>query len=223
MYRKLRKQREAMDFFLRTSFLGSVYQKTLQNVFMPRLNRAGLTPNQLTLIGTALAALVPMAFLIHPLIGLLVLSASGIADSLDGLLAREQKQVSSFGAFLDSSLDRLSDFFYLTGFWVLFWPLGKPLPASAVIFAALLLTLMISYVKARAEALGARCQVGLMERGARVVYLLFWALLLCILPGHILPVLWAGLLVYCGLTLATVVQRMRHIRAQMAAPRPPEH
>lgn len=212
-----RKRSETMPFSLRNSTLGSIYCRTLQDKLMPHLCRAGLTPNQLTLLGTAFAVLTPAGFFLHPIVGLVLLSASGIADTLDGLLARDRKQVSRFGAFLDSSLDRISDFFYLSGFWILFWPHGHFLLATTMIFTALVLTLMVSYVKARAEALGTPCQVGLMERSARVVYLLFWTLLLVLFPGHIKKMLWVGLLIYCGLTLATVVQRIFYIRSQMAA------
>ena len=87
--------------------------------------------------------------------------------------------------------------------------------ATALVFTALLLTLMISYVKARAEALGASCKVGWMERGSRSVYLLFWALVVCVLPSQRSIALWAGVLIYLLLTLYTVIQRVRHIRLQL--------
>jgi CDP-diacylglycerol--glycerol-3-phosphate 3-phosphatidyltransferase len=137
-----------------------------------------------------------------------------MADSLDGLLARFQNKSSKFGAFLDSCLDRVSDFFYLIGFWVLFRPLHQDALSTILVMIAFLLTVLISYVKARAEALGIECRVGVMERGARVIYLIAWALLSVALDC--LPwVLWGGVILYIGLTAWTAAHRVIHIRNRM--------
>lgn len=200
---------------LRTSFIGTAYYKALERHLAAPLQRSGLTPNQLTVAGVTVAGVVPLGFALHPIVGLLLMLASALADSLDGLMARRQNRASPFGAFLDSSLDRLSDFFYLAGFWVLLWPQPRRFAATLLMFAALLLTLMISYVKARAEALGAECQVGIMDRAVRVLYLIGWALLIVVLPGRMAAIVWTGFVIYIGLTLFTVVQRISHIRRQM--------
>ena len=206
-----------MPLCLRTSFLGSAYYRLLQNSLLPLLQGMGLRPNQITLLGTAIASLVPLGFYMHPFVGLLLMVASGIADSLDGLMARQHSQASVFGAFLDSTLDRLSDFFYLAGFWVLFWTHPKKLLATVIVFCALLFTLLISYIKARAQALGGRCEVGFMERGARVVYLIVWGISIALFPHAMNILLWLGLWIYCALTLATVIQRIFHVRSQVMA------
>lgn len=210
-----------MANWLRTSFVGNAYYRALQQHLIAPLQRSGMTANQVTLAGVGLAALVPTGFAVHPLAGLLLMAASGLADSLDGLMARQQNQVSSFGALLDSTLDRLSDFFYLTGFWVLLWSRPQRFAATLIMFAAVLLTLMISYVKARAEALGAECQVGIMDRAVRVLYLMAWALLIVVWPKHMAAIVWMGFAIYIGLTLMTVVQRIVHIRRQLAPGSPP--
>jgi CDP-diacylglycerol--glycerol-3-phosphate 3-phosphatidyltransferase len=207
-----------MTSSLRTSALGRLYIKLLQNHLLPCLKDSGITPDQMTLAGCCLAALAPFGFYIHPLCGLLLMLISGLADSLDGLLAREKQNTSCWGAFLDSSLDRLSDFFYLCGFWVLFWPLKQQILSNIMIFLSFFTTLLISYLKARTEALGFKCQIGLMERGARVVYLIAWALLLALLQDRQRPVvLWLGLCFYLALTLTTVLQRIRHTYLHMHA------
>jgi phosphatidylglycerophosphate synthase len=180
---------------------------------MPMAERRLPDPNHLTLVGALLAMLVPVGFILHPLFGLVFICLSGLADVLDGQLARRLNRPSRFGAFWDSSLDRLADFFYLTGFWILFWGQKRQTAASALIFLSLLFTLMISYVKARAEALGGVCDKGLMDRGIRTLYLIVWAFLLGLMPAAYPIILWSGLVVYCLLTLATVIQRMALVRS----------
>ena len=147
---------------LRTSPIAPYYYRLLENWLLPVLKRINTNPNQLTLVGLALAAAVPPGFYLHPAVGFVLMGLSGVADSLDGVVAKNQGSVSRFGAFLDSTSDRVSDFFYLFGFWILFWDSKWFIPASAVIFASTLLAVMISYVKAKVEALGGDCNTGLM-------------------------------------------------------------
>jgi CDP-diacylglycerol--glycerol-3-phosphate 3-phosphatidyltransferase len=78
--------------------------------------------------------------------------------------------------------------------------------------AAITATLLVSYVKARAEGLGGSCKAGLMTRAPRVVYLVAWAILLIALPASREAVLWSGLAVYTALTVFTVVQRIVHVQ-----------
>jgi CDP-diacylglycerol--glycerol-3-phosphate 3-phosphatidyltransferase len=193
---------------LRKSFLAEPYYRWLEKRILPHVNRLTLSPNHFTLIGAVLAAVVPVGFFLHPVVGLSLVVLSGFVDTLDGSLARRQKATSRFGAFLDSTLDRISDFFFITGFWVLFWASDHLILASALVLACMLMTVMISYVKARTEALGGSCETGWMERGWRTAYLILWALAVCVLPSARQPVLWAGLTLYFALTTVTVVQRI---------------
>jgi phosphatidylglycerophosphate synthase len=193
---------------LRKSFIAEPYYRWLDKWILPYVNRLTLSPNQFTLVGLLLAAAVPIGFFLHPVIGLLFMLISGFADTLDGLLARRRNVASVFGAFLDSTLDRISDFFYLLGFWILFWNTNRFILASGLIFASSFATVMTSYVKARAEALGGTCSIGWMERGWRTIYLVFWAFLVCVLPFFADLILWAGLVLYFVLTSITVLQRI---------------
>lgn len=199
---------------LRTSILGASYLRLVENHLLPHIVKRGISANQVTLWGAALAALVPLAFWFKPSLGLLLIILSGIADSLDGLVARKLKQVSDYGTFLDSSLDRVSDFLYLLGIWSMFWRIPGRGLSTLVLIIALLLTVMISYTKARAEGLGIQCRIGFMDRGLRVVYLIVWCGLIVFVPSQIQITLWAGLTLYCGLTLFTVLQRIFHVREQ---------
>lgn len=200
---------------LRTSPIAPYYYRLLENWLLPVLKRTHTNPNQITLAGLALAAAVPVGFYFHSAIGFVLMGLSGVADSLDGVVAKNQGSVSRFGAFLDSTSDRVSDFFYLFGFWILFWDSTWFRVASALIFASTLLTVMISYVKAKVEALGGDCNTGLMERGWRTVYLLFWALFICILPAARPIILWLGLFLFFALTFLTVLQRIWQIRSSL--------
>jgi len=200
---------------LRTSTLATAYYKLMQRYLLPHLPAWGLTPNRLTWMGMLVAITVPLGFWVHPMWGFILILISGTADSLDGLMARHENRSSMWGAFLDSSLDRVSDFFYLLGFWVLLSQHTSPAWAGLAVFICLLLTMLISYTKARAGALGCNCPVGLMERGLRVTYLMVWALVLILLPAPRSIVLWLGLALYGALCLATVIQRVVYVRNQI--------
>jgi CDP-diacylglycerol---glycerol-3-phosphate 3-phosphatidyltransferase len=204
---------------LRHHSLARAYYRLLESA-LPWIRRRRINADQMTWLGALIAATVPPGFALHPLVGLLLMLLSGSADALDGHLARENRKnhenhgPASWGAFLDSSLDRFSDGCYLLGFWLLFWRIDLVLAGTLLLWPALIATLMISYVKARAEALGGDCQVGLMERAARILLLCIWALCLVLLPSARVPILIAGALLYLILTAATVAQRILHVRRQ---------
>jgi phosphatidylglycerophosphate synthase len=142
-----------------------------------------------------------------------MITFSAVIDVLDGHFARTLDRSSDFGAFWDSTLDRVSDFFYLIGFLILFHHNPHFPLAYFMISYGFISTFMISYVKARAEALSKRCQSGLMDRGVRTLFLIIWSLIFGIFSksNHIL---WFGLGLYCILTTFTVIQRLLEIRSQ---------
>ncbi|MFW6178899.1 MAG: CDP-alcohol phosphatidyltransferase family protein [Desulfohalobiaceae bacterium] len=198
---------------LRNTALARAYFALQERTSLAWLGSSGISANQLTLIGLLLAVLVPGSFFLHPWLGLLCMGLSAAADSLDGPLAREKGQQSTFGALLDSTSDRVADFFYLCGFWVVFWQLSQQLfLATFLVFSAFLLTVLISYIKARIEGLGGSCRVGLLGRAPRTIFLLLWALLLAAWPGGTDLVLWAGLALFWALSLLTVLQRLQQAR-----------
>ena len=198
---------------LRESALADRIYRILEGQLLPRAERIIKRPDHFTILGLVLALLVPAGFFFHPFWGFILMTLSGLADIMDGLLAKKQNAVSPRGAFLDSSTDRVSDFLYLVGIWILFLKNEWVLLASLVVWLSMLSTFMISYVKARAEGLSVRCQKGLMERGLRTVYLIVWALLLSIFTAVSDIILWAGLSLYCALTATTAIQRILHIMA----------
>src|SRR4029453_16284055 len=159
------------------------------------LAKAGITANGLTAIGLAgslgAGALIATG---QPVLGGAVSLLSGLPDMLDGAVAQASGRVSRKGAFLDSVVDRLSDAAVLSG--VIWFALVRDLGVMAMLAAVVLgLSLIVSYIKARAESLGFACNVGIAERPERVIVLGF-ALLL----GHAAAGLW-GLVPGTPLTL----------------------
>ncbi len=197
---------------MRNSFAAKFYYRWLEHAVFPLLKRHHLQPNQVTLIGSLLAALAPVGFWFHPWAGGLAILISGLADSLDGLLARKMQKATRLGAFMDSCMDRIADFFYLMGFWLLFWPDHQPLAAGMFVMATMASTFLISYAKARAESLGLNVQTGPMERAGRIIFLVIWSILLGILPGQRQSLLWSGIIIYLAATTFTAAIRIIKVK-----------
>jgi CDP-diacylglycerol--glycerol-3-phosphate 3-phosphatidyltransferase len=140
-------------------------------------------PNQLSCFGLVCSMLAAAAFAAdQPRTGALCMVLAGALDILDGSLARVSGQVSPFGAFLDSVLDRYSDLLILAGLVFLFARLGR-LEAVVAVLLALIGTVMVSYTRARAESVDVECRVGLMERGERMLVLIAGAALDLLVPA----------------------------------------
>jgi CDP-diacylglycerol--glycerol-3-phosphate 3-phosphatidyltransferase len=140
------------------------------------LARMSITPSIITWFGFLLAvgaaALIATGHLFAA--GFVVLFA-GFFDMLDGALARYTNQTTCFGAVLDSTLDRLSEAVLLIG--ILLYVGNQSLVAVLLVFLALFGSLLVSYIRARAEALDLECQVGLFTRVERVIVLALGLLL----------------------------------------------
>ena len=161
-----------------------------------------ITPNQVTLAAWALSLLAALCVGAGWLrLGALVLIVAGLGDLVDGMLARATDRVSRFGAFFDSTLDRLSEGAVLAAVAYRFASDGQPLLVVVVVLA-LLGSLLVSYTRARAEALGIDCKVGLMSRAERTVLLI---------AGLLLGLLGPAIVLMAALTLCTVGQRMWHV------------
>lgn len=142
------------------------------------LARTSISPNTVTWFGF-LVTIGATALIItgHLFAAGFVVLIAGFLDMLDGALARHTNQASRFGALLDSTLDRLSDSLLLLGILVLYL-LREQSPIEAfIVVLALISSLLVSYIRARAEALGLKCQVGLFTRAERVTVLALGLLL----------------------------------------------
>lgn len=172
------------------------------------LAKTSITPNQLTFIGLlvncAVAWLIAAGQLNYFMIGILIWAA-GFFDALDGSVARLTGRVTVFGDFFDSVLDRYSDSVIYLGILIYFLKFGK---ADCVILAAVAIvgSLTISYVRAKAESLDQECEIGLLPRTVRVIVL---GASFCI--GQ---VFW-GLLAIAVLSHLTVLQRILYVRKNL--------
>ncbi len=193
------------------------------------LIRLGVTPNVLTLLGAALTAGAGACFALgaggrfawslapgtapgaYLLLGGVLLVLSSACDMLDGTVARISGRKTEFGAFLDSTLDRFSDFAVYAGIATYY----ARLPTANVTFMLLALVAMlnaflISYAKARAEDFIASCGVGFWQRGERSTAVLIAAF------AHNIPAL---LVQQAALPMLTVWRRISHTRAEIRAKR----
>ena len=181
----------------------------LEHLFRPiagLLARSRISPNQVSIAGAILnlgsAVLVVNDALVTAGIVYLV---AGTLDLLDGALARLTRMSTPFGAFLDSTLDRISEGIVFAAVAYYFAHRGQAWEASLVVLA-LLGSLLVSYTRARAEALGAKCKVGVMTRAERVI-LVALGLLFASLP--------LAIYILVALTGFTVAQRILHTSRQL--------
>lgn len=166
------------------------------------LAATGITPNTLTILTFFLNVGVGVILALgYIAIGGALVIVVGALDSLDGGLARVTGKVSTFGAFLDSTLDRYSEAVIFLG--LLLWYVGAgDRQVPVLIFAVLVGSIMVSYTRARAEGLGLRCEVGLLARPERIVLLG-----LGLIVGQVSIVLW----ILAVLTNLTALQRIIHV------------
>lgn len=183
----------------------------LRRCFLPllaALRWLRITPNQVTMAGTVLnlaAGALVIAEPDHLYWAGIVFVVAGLMDMLDGALARMSQKVTTFGAFLDSTLDRVSEGVILSAIAYLLAVQGREIDVALVVLA-LLGSVLVSYTRARAESLGVECKVGLMSRPERVI-LIAIGLFFNVLPYVIYIML--------ALTVFTVVQRVVHTYRQL--------
>ena len=174
--------------------------------------RLGLSPNAVTLIGLAIAGF--GADLVAVGVwwgGGLVALFGGVFDMFDGALARATGKASDFGALLDSTIDRVSEAVVLLGMLVYYLRTDDDLGALLV-YVALVGSIMVSYMRARAEGLGIECKVGVMTRPERVAIIG-----VALIAGHWLPVVALAALGAIGcLTALTAVHRLIHTSRTLA-------
>lgn len=187
----------------------AIYPKieSVLNAAASFLQSKGFTPNQLTYAGMGLnfiAGWIYMAGLL-PLGGLLLLIA-GLGDMLDGPLARVSGKASRFGAFLDSVVDRYSDFFLFGGLAAYFAVTGQT-GFFLLIMGTIAGAFVTSYTKARSENFIASCSTGFLERPERIILLAVGTIFTGLL-GFVLWILFIG-------TNATAIQRILFTRKQL--------
>jgi CDP-diacylglycerol--glycerol-3-phosphate 3-phosphatidyltransferase len=175
------------------------------------IGRSGLSANAVTTLGLVIQGVVAWAIIDGRLVlaGLIAI-VGALADGLDGAVAKAKDQASPFGAFYDSTVDRISDALY---FVPLAWLYGvaPDIPGhddprvAALALVTLVASFMVSYVRARAEGLGFDAKVGIAERAERVI------LIIAGLLFDIVPIMLA---ILGALSIITFLQRVFHVRTQ---------
>jgi CDP-diacylglycerol---glycerol-3-phosphate 3-phosphatidyltransferase len=180
-----------------------------------RLIESRLTPNAISLtgfVGNVIAAvLVTQRYFF--LAGIAFILGS-VCDTLDGRYSRMSGKGTSFGAFLDSTLDRVEEGIVLTAVAAYFSDRGNDLAVGAVV-VTVLMSLMVSYTRARAEALGVECKVGLATRPVRVVILSAGLLFAKGASLGDFELLEPAIYAMAVLTSFTTLQRVAHVRREL--------
>jgi len=177
------------------------------------LHRFGISANAVTVVGVLVtfagSALLAMG---RPLPALVVLLAGALADTLDGQLAKVSGGGTRFGAFLDSTLDRVSDAALACGAAALGAALGDPILFWSAL-GGLVASFLVSYVRAKAESMGATATVGLMPREARLTILLIgigvWGLL------DVYPLVVTAFAAVALLSVITLLQRIAFVAREL--------
>jgi phosphatidylglycerophosphate synthase len=179
------------------------------------LLRLKVTPDGITWFGCLATVVISAVFLAQGkfLVGAILYGAFSLIDLLDGTMARMLGTAGSWGAFLDSTLDRVSDSAVLCA--LLYYYVNadgehKKLIAGAAI-VSLVMSLMTSYIRAKAESLDAECKVGIAERAERNIIL--WVSLL--ISGVFFDVMLYALILLAVVTTITVIQRLLFVRNQL--------
>ena len=191
------------------------------------LIRLGVSPNTVTFVGTLGVVVGALVFFPrgHLLTGVIVITCFVFSDMIDGYMARTTGTVSPFGAFLDSTLDRIGDAAIFGGLAMYYvGPGGNDWIAALAIYC-LSMGSVTSYARARAESLGMQAKVGIAERADRLVSILVITGLAALLHdvGVGSGVLWAipvTLAVLAVASTVTVVQRVLVVREQARRPAP---
>jgi CDP-diacylglycerol--glycerol-3-phosphate 3-phosphatidyltransferase len=182
-----------------------------------RLIESRLTPNGISLTGFVLniGAAVLVTQRLFFLAGVAFVAGS-LMDMLDGRYSRMSGKGTPFGAFLDSTLDRIEEGVVLTAIAAYFADRGDELAVGAVVLSVVG-SYMVSYTRARAEALGVECKVGVATRPVRVVILSIGLLFAKGAGLGDFELLEPAIYVMAALTLITTVQRVIHVRKQLVA------
>jgi CDP-diacylglycerol---glycerol-3-phosphate 3-phosphatidyltransferase len=200
--------------------LNKLARGTFSRLFTPLarlLLRLGVHPDAVTVVGTLGVVVGALAFYPRGELfwGTIFITVFVFSDLVDGTMARLSQRASQWGAFLDSTLDRLGDAAVFGGLVIWFLGAGQRPVDAYLALACLVLGFLVSYSKARAESLGWRCEGGIAERADRLVAVLVaTGLTGLFLPAWVLTVVLAALAV---VSLVTVLQRMTMVRRQALA------
>lgn len=177
----------------------------------------GISPDIVTIVGTLGVCFGALAFFPRGefLIGTLVVTAFVFSDTIDGVMARMSGRSGKWGAYLDSTLDRMGDAAIFGGLVLWYAGEGNNVVMAGLALACLILGSVVSYARARAEGLGMTANVGIAERAERLVAVLVSTFLVGLGVPEVLLGVVLALLAFAS--LITVIQRMWAVRVQALA------
>jgi len=179
--------------------------------------KLGISPDIVTIVGTIGVSVGALGFFPRGQIwvGVLVITAFVFSDTIDGIMARSSGGSSKWGAYLDSTLDRIGDAAIFGGLVLFYAGMGNNSLMAGLALACLILGSVVSYARARAEGLGFRADVGIAERADRLVAVLSAAFFADLVNSTLLLGIVLALLAVAS--FVTVVQRMLTVRSQALA------
>lgn len=191
----------------------------LINPLVGLLLRLGITPDMVTIVGTVLTCAGALWFFPRGelFLGSITVGALACLDAVDGAMARRSGTSSSWGAFLDSTLDRVADAAIFAGLAWWAWQ-NQQTWIAALALVALVTASLVSYTRARAEGLGCTAAVGIAERPDRLVAVLVAAGLVGLGLHQLVLTITLGVL--CVASVITIGQRMTTVKRQLATKQP---
>ncbi|ADU48377.1 phosphatidylinositol phosphate synthase [Intrasporangium calvum] len=179
--------------------------------------RLGISPDVVTIVGTIGVSAGALVFFPRGelWVGALVITAFVFSDTIDGIMARQSGQPTKWGAYLDSTLDRVGDAAIFGGLVIYYASRGDNSVMAGLALACLILGSVVSYARARAEGLGFTASVGIAERADRLVAVLAAAFFADLFDSTLL--LGAVLALLAVASAVTVLQRILTVRSQALA------
>ncbi|MEN2994281.1 MAG: CDP-alcohol phosphatidyltransferase family protein [Thermodesulfovibrio sp.] len=185
--------------------LSEKFSHFLDKPLAPLAKAFPLNPNIITFIGMVITSSSGFVIPFNLFLGGILIVVGGVFDLIDGIFARVNGRTTKFGALLDSTLDRVADGFIFLGIAWYFFNLSDNL-ALVLTILCMIASFLISYVRARAEGLGVSCNIGIIERPERIIFLAF---------GCLTDLLFTILLILTTLSWITVFQRILHTKKQL--------
>ncbi|GAB3049761.1 CDP-alcohol phosphatidyltransferase family protein [Intrasporangium mesophilum] len=200
--------------------LNRLLRASIEKIFGPVANlflKLGISPDIVTIVGTLGVCVGALAFFPRGEIwvGVLVITAFVFSDNIDGVMARKLGRSSKWGAYLDSTLDRVGDAAIFGGLVLYYAGPGANFWMAGLALACLILGSVVSYAKARAEGLGFTANVGIAERADRLVAVLVAAFFADLFNSTLLLGVVLGALAIAS--FVTVLQRILTVRRQALA------
>lgn len=186
--------------------LSEKFSHFLDKPLAPLAKAFPINPNIITFIGMIITSSSGFVIPFNLFLGGILILVGGFFDLIDGVIARANRRTTKFGALFDSTLDRIADGFIFFGIIWYFSKIGDTI-ALLLTVLCMIASFLISYVRSRAEGLGVSCNIGIIERPERLIFLAL---------GCLTALLFPILLILTVLSWITVIQRILYVKKQFS-------